>query len=142
MCSRVHSRVNANRRLAVSMLLLSGITPAQTPPGAPCMAEQEAVDVQPRRRPGVEPRTASEATPCNPRRMPPPPEAPLPEPSAVPDRWRLVEQLGRPVTLGNPYAASNPLKGDRPTFGGDGFTNLAVTTNTLLEPRLIPTTSP
>jgi hypothetical protein len=73
--------------------------------------------------------------------MPAPPDEALPAPSAVPDRWRLVEQLGRPVTLGNPYAASNPLKGDRPTFGGDGFTNLSVTSNTLLEPRLIPSTS-
>jgi hypothetical protein len=73
--------------------------------------------------------------------MPPPPDEPLPDPSAVPDRWRLVEQLGRPVTLADPYAGSNPLKGDRPTFGADGFTNLAVTTNTLLEPRLIPSTS-
>jgi hypothetical protein len=74
--------------------------------------------------------------------MPAPPDEALPSPAAVPDRWRLVEQLGRPVTLGNPYAASNPLNGDRPTFGGDGFTNLSVTSNTLFEPRLIPSTSP
>jgi hypothetical protein len=130
------------RCLALSLCLLPAIAAAQTPASAPCTAGQEAADTQPRRRPGVEPPTAAEPVVCNPGRMPAPPDEPLPTPSAVPDRWRLVEELGRPVTFGNPYAASNPLKGDRPTFGGDGFTNLSVTSNTLLEPRLIPSTSP
>jgi hypothetical protein len=129
-------------RLALLLCLLPAVAAAQTPASAPCTAGQEAADSQPRRRPGVEPPTAAEPVVCNPGRMPAPPDEPLPTPSAVPDRWRLVEQLGRPVTLGNPYAASNPLKGDRPTFGGDGFTNLSVTSNTLLEPRLIPSMSP
>ncbi len=139
---RIRLRVAGSRRLAMSMMLLSSIAPAQTPSSAPCMAGQEAVDAQPRRRPGVEPPASSEAANCNPGGMPAPPDAALPEPVAVPDRWRLVEQLGRPVTFADPYAAGNPLKGDRPTFGGDGFTSLSVTTNTLLEPRLIPSTSP
>jgi hypothetical protein len=130
------------RCLALLLCLLPAVASAQAPASAPCTAGQEAADTQPRRRPGVEPPTAAEPVVCNPGRMPAPPDEPLPTPSAVPDRWRLVEQLGRPVTLGNPYAASNPLKGDRPTFGGDGFTNLSVTSNTLLEPRLIPSTSP
>src|SRR5882672_7236456 len=135
-------RILLCRCLALSLCVLPAIAPAQTPASAPCTAGQEAADTQPRRRPGVEPPTAAEPVVCNPGRMPAPPDEPLPTPSAVPDRWRLVEQLGRPVTFGNPYAAGNPLKGDRPTFGGDGFTNLSVTSNTLLEPRLIPSTSP
>jgi hypothetical protein len=126
---------------AILLCLLPAIAPAQTPASAPCTAGQEAADTQPRRRPGVEPPAAAEPVVCNPGRMPAPPDEPLPTPTAVPDRWRLVEQLGRPVTFGNPYAASNPLKGDRPTFGEDGFTNLSVTSNTLLEPRSIPSTS-
>ncbi|HWS62551.1 MAG TPA: hypothetical protein VN325_07340 [Steroidobacteraceae bacterium] len=140
-------RIVLCRCLALSLCVLPSLAPAQTPVSAPCTAGQQAADTQatdtqPRRRPGVEPPTAAEPVVCNPGRMPAPPDEPLPTPSAVPDRWRLVEQLGRPVTFGNPYAASNPLKGDRPTFGADGFTNLSVTSNTLLEPRLIPSTSP
>jgi hypothetical protein len=134
-------RIIASHCLALPMSLLPMIAPAQTPASAPCTPGREAVDTQQRRRPGVAPTTTPEPPTCTPGRMPPPPDEPLPDPSAVPDRWRLVEQLGRPVALGDPYAASNPLKGDRPTFGADGFTNLAVTTNTLLEPRLIPSTS-
>jgi hypothetical protein len=140
---RIRPCIIASGCLALSMSLLPALAPAQTPPSAPCTAGQEAVEAQPRRRPGVEPPTAPEPVICNPGRMSAPPDdAPMPPPAAVPDRWRLVEQLGRPVTFADPYAASNPLKGDRPTFGGDGFTSLAVTTNTLLEPRLIPSTSP
>jgi hypothetical protein len=138
---RARPRIIAGHCLALSMSLLPMIAPAQTPASAPCTPGQEAVDTQQRRRPGVAPSTTPGPPTCTPGRMPPPPDEPLPDPSAVPDRWRLVEELGRPVTLADPYAGSNPLKGDRPTFGADGFTNLAVTTNTLLEPRLIPSTS-
>src|SRR5260221_1721836 len=138
-------RIVLCRCLALSLCVLPALAPAQTPESVPCTAGQQAADTQatdtqPGRRPGVEPPTAAEPVVCNPGRMPAPPDEPLPTPSAVPDRWRLVEQLGRPVAFGNPYAASNPLKGDRPTFGADGFTNLSVTSNTLLEPRLIPST--
>src|SRR5260370_41912206 len=141
MCLRVLPRILFHRCLALSLCLLPAIAPAQTPASAPCTAGPEAADTQPRRRPGVAPPPPAEPTTCNPGRMPAPPDEPWPVPAAVPDRWRLVEQLGRPVTLGHPYAASNPLKSDPPTFGGDGFTNLSVTSNTLLEPRLIPSTS-
>jgi hypothetical protein len=135
------------RCLALPLCLLPALAAAQTPANAPCLAGQEVsgqegADSAPRRRPGIAQPTAPEAVICNAGRMPPPPDEPLPEPAAVPDRWRLVEQLGRPVTFANPYAASNPLKGDRPAFGADGFMNLAVTSNTLFEPRLIPSTSP
>lgn len=139
---RARPRIIASHCLALSVSLLPMIAPAQTPASAPCTPPgQEAADTQQRRRPGVAPSSTPEPPTCTPGRMLPPPDEPLPDPSAVPDRWRLVEQLGRPVTLADPYAGSNPLKGDRPTFGADGFTNLAVTTNTLVEPRLIPSTS-
>src|SRR5882757_6386714 len=116
---------------------------AQTEPDSPCPGDRESSDTPdntPRRRPGVAPPTTPQTPVCNPARMPAPSGAPLPEPAAVADRWRLVEGLGRPVNLVNPYEASNPLKGDRPTFGADGFMNLSATTNTLLEPRRIPST--
>jgi hypothetical protein len=114
---------------------------AQTAADAPCPADPESSDMQSRRRPGAPPPATAQKPSCDPARMPAPSGAPLPEPAAVADRWRLVETLGRPVNLVNPYEASNPLKGDRPTFGEDGFMNLSATTNTLLEPRLIPMTA-
>jgi hypothetical protein len=128
---------------AGSVFLMSGAATsalAQTAADAPCLADPESSDIQLRRRPGTAPPATAPQPKCDPTRMPSPTGAPLPEPAAVPDRWRLVEALGRPVNLVNPYEASNPLKGDRPTFGEDGFMNLSATTNTLLEPRLVPTT--
>ena len=72
--------------------------------------------------------------------MPAPTDASLPQPAPVADRWRLVEQLGRPVNLTDPYAAGNPVKGDRPLFRDDVFLNVSAASNSLFEPRLIPTT--
>jgi hypothetical protein len=70
--------------------------------------------------------------------MPSPRTEDLPPPEAAPDRWRLVEQLGRPANLLDPYAGSNPLKGDRPIAGSDVFLGLTATSNSLLEARDLP----
>ncbi|HXA35749.1 MAG TPA: hypothetical protein VNW26_05405 [Steroidobacteraceae bacterium] len=111
---------------------------AQSEAAPPCPENPEVSTADLRRRPGAE--SNSVPTPaCDPTRMPPPASISLPEPAAVPDRWRLVEQLGRPVNLLDPYAASNPIKGDRPLFGDEVFLNLAATSNSLFEPRRIPT---
>jgi hypothetical protein len=114
---------------------------AQDAADSPCAAPASptAAEGDVRRRPGATPPEAAQAAPCDPTRMPPPGDAPLPVPAAATDRWRLTEQLGRPVNFVNPYESGNPLKGDRPTFGQDVFLNLSATSNTLLEPRLIPT---
>tara|TARA_B110000444_G_scaffold11523_1_gene9869 strand:- start:333 stop:2135 length:1803 start_codon:yes stop_codon:yes gene_type:complete len=56
----------------------------------------------------------------------------------VPDRWRLIETIGVLESLSDPYNR-NPIKGDRPLFGKDWFINLAVISDTVLEPRSFPT---
>jgi hypothetical protein len=79
----------------------------------------------------------------DPRQVPPPerldPRVSLP----IPDRWRLVEQLGVPDRHWDPYN-QNTLKGDRPfepfrRWGPDWFLNLGAVSDTLVEARNLPT---
>lgn len=58
---------------------------------------------------------------------------------AVPDRWRLASLLGYEERRRNPYAGNNVLKGDRPAFGEEWFFSLGMMSDTLIEPREIPT---
>ena len=59
--------------------------------------------------------------------------------AAVPDRWRLISNLGvlRDQIL-NPYE-QNTLKGDKPLFGDDGFLVVLGISDTVFEPRRVPT---
>ena len=79
----------------------------------------------------------------DPRQVPAPerfdPRVSLP----VPDRWRLVEQLGVHDKRWDPYN-QNTLKGDRPfepfsSWGPDWFLNLGAVSDTLIEARNVPT---
>ncbi len=92
-----------------------------------------------RRRPGESAPTNS-SMPCDPSRLPALATEALPPPSAVPDRWRVVEGLGYHVDWLNSYQGLNPLKADRPIWGRDEFLNLNAVAGTLLEERRIPTT--
>ncbi len=56
----------------------------------------------------------------------------------VPDRWRIVEALGYEGRWYDPYNR-NVAKGDRPVFGEDWFFNLGVISDTVYEPRDMPT---
>ena len=56
----------------------------------------------------------------------------------IPDRWRLIEAVGVKESLLDPYNR-NPIKGDRPLYGDDWFVNLAVISDTVYEPRSVPT---
>ena len=56
----------------------------------------------------------------------------------IPDRWRLIETVGVKESLLDPYNR-NPLKGDRPLFGKDWFINVLVVSDTVYEPRSVPT---
>ncbi len=57
----------------------------------------------------------------------------------VPDRWRLISNLGvMKDQILNPYT-QNTLKGDKPVFGHDGFLVLSTISDTVFEPRSIPT---
>jgi len=85
-----------------------------------------------RRRPGSPPES-------EPGPEPPPPLPALPsEFVPVPDRWRLVQGLGVEERWWDPYNR-NLFKADRPIFGDDWFLNLAAISDSLVEPRRIPT---
>ena len=55
----------------------------------------------------------------------------------VPDRWRLIETIGVLESVWDPYNR-NPIKGDRPIFGEDWFVNVAIISDTVVEPRTFP----
>jgi hypothetical protein len=86
--------------------------------------------------------------------QPPPPEAvePIENPAAIsppqavspsvsvpiPDRWRILDALGRPESVFDPYN-TNTLKADKPIFGEDWFFNFGAISDTLYEPSRVPT---
>lgn len=55
----------------------------------------------------------------------------------VPDRWRIMETLGLTENLWDPYN-QNTLKADKPLYD-DWFLNLLAISDTVIEPRSIPT---
>ncbi len=56
----------------------------------------------------------------------------------VPDRWRIMETLGQKNPWYDPYN-NNIWKGDKPIHGDDWFLSLLGISDTILEPRTIPT---
>ena len=90
-----------------------------------------------RRRPAVEPETP-EPRPVNPDAVPRVPFT-APDPTVpVPDRWRIMESLGLTENWYDPYH-QNTLKGDKPVYGDDWFFSLNLISDTVLEPRSVPT---
>ena len=57
---------------------------------------------------------------------------------AVPDRWRIVQQVGVESNLWDPYNGQNPLKGDMPVWGDDWFYSIIAISDTVIEPRRFP----
>ena len=57
---------------------------------------------------------------------------------AVPDRWRIVQQVGVKSNLWDPYNAQNSLKGDMPVWGDDWFYSIIAISDTVVEPRRFP----
>ena len=55
----------------------------------------------------------------------------------MPDRWRIVESIGVNAKWWDPYN-QNVMKADRPLFD-EWFINLAVISDTIYEPRRVPT---
>ncbi len=103
---------------------------------------------EPRRRPQqpAEPQAPDAPPPADPNRRTGLKPVPLPEAwkdpggaLAVPDRWRLLETLNLlPERWYDPYH-QNTLKGDKPVRGEDGFVNLLFVSDTVFEPRRLPT---
>ena len=91
-----------------------------------------------RRRPGHPapgPRSRPDQNPAN---SDPAPIDAVGEFIPVPDRWRLMEALGFKHPWYDPYN-QNIWKGDKPIDGHDWFLSLLAISDTLLEPRSIPT---
>jgi hypothetical protein len=58
---------------------------------------------------------------------------------AVPDRWRLLESLDLLRERWHDPYAQNQWKGDKPVYGDDGFVNLLFVSDSVYEPRRLPT---
>lgn len=100
---------------------------------------------EPSRAPAPRPETSTDVAPAaddearGPDRRP---GARLGEPDyswiAVPDRWRIVEDIGVKERWWDPYH-QNTLKGDRPVFGTqDWFVRLDLLSDTVFEARNVP----
>ncbi len=92
----------------------------------------------PRRRPGHAPELPATFAEQNPDALDP---APVDQAGAfvpVPDRWRIMETLGVNYPWYDPYH-QNLLKGDKPIDGKDHFLSLNFISDSILEPRSIPT---
>ena len=115
---------------AASWLELAGIVPAPT---------YDPRESQiPRRRPGHPYQPWVDAPPQNPDAVDPAPVDLAGEFIPVPDRWRIMESLGFKHPWYDPYN-QNVLKADKPIDGEDHFFNLQIVSDTLVEPRSIPT---
>ena len=90
------------------------------------------------RRPGApEPAPPAPPPPTDPSAVAPPPPTVFPDDFIpLPDRWRLIENLGVNERLYDPYG-QNTLKGDRPIFE-DYFVVLSAISDTVIEPRSTP----
>jgi hypothetical protein len=105
-----------------------GASASEAPGDAPSSPGQPTLL---RRRPGSAPE--SEPGPA------PPPLPALPSDFVpVPDRWRLVEGIGVHEHWWDPYN-QNTYKADRPIFGDDWFVNFAAISDSIVEPRRLPT---
>jgi hypothetical protein len=114
-------------------------TPPAHPTDAPCVSiEAGAQSDVVRRRPGspdTPPDTQSGR--CDSGRLPRVSNEQMPPPVPVPDRWRLVDDLGYRIDWLNSYHGNNPLKGDWPVLDGDDFFSLSAASGSLLEGRRI-----
>lgn len=92
----------------------------------------------PRRRPGHPYEPLPQVVIQNPDAVNPAPVDQAGEFLPVPDRWRIMESLGFRHSLLDPYN-QNVLKADKPFKGDDHFFNINVISDTVVEPRSIPT---
>jgi hypothetical protein len=92
----------------------------------------------PRRRPGHPVPERSEPEIINPDNTDPAPIDAVGDFIPVPDRWRIMESLGFKFPWYDPYN-QNVWKGDKPIHGDDWFLSLLAISDTIMEPRSVPT---
>lgn len=124
--------------LGATLVVVSASTGAQDLAAADERCPPETPVESGRRSPSV-PVLDWEPTPCQPTRLPASADQALVEFASVPDRWRLVSMLGYEENLFDPYHGNNWLKGDRPALGEDWFLSLIGISDSVAEPRRLPT---
>jgi hypothetical protein len=134
------SRARPASLCAIAVALLAANAAAQVPdirqrPGERTDEAPDRVEKPAATKPPLDPNRRTGLTPV------PPPEA-WKDPGgaiAVPDRWRLLETLELlPERWHDPYR-QNQWKGDKPVIGKDGFVNLLFVSDSVYEPRRLPT---
>ncbi|HZT89466.1 MAG TPA: hypothetical protein VFA12_15940 [Stellaceae bacterium] len=106
--------------------------------GAPVPGGEET-DIAGRRIPGKPALTTAIPPIENPNSVGPPQPFFTGGTLPVPDRWRILDALGRPEDLLDPYN-TNTLKGDKPIWGTkDWFLNVNAIADTIYEPMRVPT---
>ena len=120
-------------------------TPIAAPKTAPERAPVATKTPDLRRVPGTPSQPAPTDSSSDPNRQTalkpvPPPEAwKETDRAPVPDRWRILNTLGViPQRWYDPYN-QNTLKGDKPLFKKDWFLSLSLISDTIYEPRELPT---
>jgi len=133
--------VKANKLLCLTAILLLADPSLRAQETA--KSESELIDCssvygdQPRRRrPG---RPKPPLWPCDDDGLAPAIWGQLPDFAAVPDRWRIVSDLGYPERWWDPYNGNNVLKGDRPAFGEEWFVSFNLISDSTFEQRSLPT---
>ena len=126
-CGNVHAQ---QEQMSSDLLELFGVVPGPT---------YDPNESQiPRRRPGHPYEPPPEFTIQNPNGVPP---APIDQAGSfipVPNRWRIMETLGYKFPWYDPYD-QNIWKGDKPIDGKDHFLSLNFISDSVLEPRSVPT---
>ena len=89
------------------------------------------------RLPGVTPPISAVEPIVNPAGLPPPRPFETGGYVPLPDRWRILDALGRKENPFDPYN-TNTLKGDKPIFGEDWFLVLDAISDTRDEPARVP----
>jgi hypothetical protein len=102
-------------------------------------AADPQADDEARRRPGPTPELPPKVEQVNPGAVRAPPPSAFPTDQVpVPDRWRIIENLGVKERWFDAYN-QNTLKGDRPVFGSEHlFFTLGAISDTVIEPRSFP----
>jgi hypothetical protein len=91
-----------------------------------------------RRAPGLPPPVEAVEPIVNPENLAPPKPFESGGYLPVPDRWRILDALGRRENPLDPYN-TNTLKGDKPIFGTDDwFVNLSAISDSRYEPARVP----
>ena len=137
--------------VALAVCALSPAAEANTPVPAwlewtaafPAISYDPAQSTIPRRRPGHPVTTITERELQNPDAINPAPVDAVGEFIPLPDRWRIMEALGFKFPWYDPYN-QNIWKGDKPMKipgfkGNDWFFSLLGISDTIMEPRSIPT---